>query len=229
MGNSGRLTQAVAYLRASSSVNIGADKDSDQHQRDAITAFAKRARFTIVEEFYDAAVSGADPIEIRRGFAAMLERIESNGVRAVLVEDASRFASDLVTQELGLLILIKHGVRVLTAAGDDLTDSSDPARVMMRQIADAFAQYEKARLIIRLKRARDLKRARTGKKVGGRSSHALRNLALVAEARKLARRLPKGGQRSLREIAVLLEQRGYLNERGVRFSADSVRSILRRR
>jgi DNA invertase Pin-like site-specific DNA recombinase len=223
------LTQAVAYLRASSSVNIGADKDSDQHQRDAITAFAKRARFTIVEEFYDAAVSGADPIEIRRGFAAMLERIESNGVRAVLVEDASRFASDLVTQELGLLILIKHGVRVLTAAGDDLTDSSDPARVMMRQIADAFAQYEKARLIIRLKRARDLKRARTGKKVGGRSSHALRNLALVAEARKLARRLPKGGQRSLREIAVLLEQRGYLNERGVRFSADSVRSILRRR
>lgn len=219
----------MAYLRASSSVNIGADKDSDQHQRDAITAFAKRARFTIVEEFYDAAVSGADPIEIRRGFAAMLERIESNGVRAVLVEDASRFASDLVTQELGLLILIKHGVRVLTAAGDDLTDSSDPARVMMRQIADAFAQYEKARLIIRLKRARDLKRARTGKKVGGRSSHALRNLALVAEARKLARRLPKGGQRSLREIAVLLEQRGYLNERGVRFSADSVRSILRRR
>lgn len=219
----------MAYLRASSSVNIGADKDSDQHQRDAITAFAKRAHFTIVEEFYDAAVSGADPIEIRRGFAAMLERIESNGVRAVLVEDASRFASDLVTQELGLLILIKHGVRVLTAAGDDLTDFSDPARVMMRQIADAFAQYEKARLIIRLKRARDLKRARTGKKVGGRSSHALRNLALVAEARKLARRLPKGGQRSLREIAVLLEQRGYLNERGVRFSADSVRSILRRR
>ena len=229
MGNNGKLTEAVAYLRTSSSANIGADKNGVQRQRDAITAFADRARFTIVEEFYDAAVSGDDPIEVRRGFTALLERIERNGVRAVLVEDASRFGLDLVTQELGLLILMKHGVRVLSAAGDDLTDTRDPSRVMMRQIAGAFAQYEKARLVIRLKRARDLKRARTGKEVGGRRSHAQHNPALVAEARKLARRLPKGGQRSLREIAMLLEQRGYLNERGVRFSADSVRSMLRRR
>jgi hypothetical protein len=50
-------------------------------------------------------------------------------------EDASRFARDLVAQELGVLLLIKRNVRVLTANGDDLTDTSDPSRVMMRQIA----------------------------------------------------------------------------------------------
>jgi hypothetical protein len=49
-----------------------------------------------------------------------------------------------VTQELGILALIKGGVRVLTANGDDLTDSSDPSRKMMRQIAGSFAEYEKA-------------------------------------------------------------------------------------
>ena len=43
-------------------------------------------------EFYDADVSGADPIEIRPGFAALLDRIEGNGVRTVVVEDDSRFA-----------------------------------------------------------------------------------------------------------------------------------------
>jgi Resolvase, N terminal domain len=43
----------------------------------------------------DAAVSGADPIEIRPGFAALLDRIEGNGVRTVIVEDASRFAREL--------------------------------------------------------------------------------------------------------------------------------------
>jgi hypothetical protein len=59
----------------------------------------------------------------RRG---LLDRIESNGVRTVIVEDASRFARELVTQELGILALIKRGVRVLTANGDNLTDSSDP-------------------------------------------------------------------------------------------------------
>jgi DNA invertase Pin-like site-specific DNA recombinase len=62
------------------------------------------------------------------------------GVRTVIVEDASRFARELVTQELGILALIKRGVRVLTN-GDDLTDSSDPSRKMVRQIAASFAEY----------------------------------------------------------------------------------------
>jgi DNA invertase Pin-like site-specific DNA recombinase len=50
---------------------------------------------------YDAAVSGADPIDMRPGFAAMLERIERNGVRTIIVETASRFARDLMVQEVG--------------------------------------------------------------------------------------------------------------------------------
>jgi hypothetical protein len=40
---------------------VGADKDSDRRQRAAIEAFAKRENLEIVEEFYDADVSGADP------------------------------------------------------------------------------------------------------------------------------------------------------------------------
>jgi DNA invertase Pin-like site-specific DNA recombinase len=77
-------------------------------------------------------VDCADPIEVRLGFSALLDCIEGNGVRTVLVEDASRFARDLVAQELGVLLLIKRNVRV-PANGDDLTDSSDPSRVMMRR------------------------------------------------------------------------------------------------
>jgi DNA invertase Pin-like site-specific DNA recombinase len=73
------------------------------------------------------------------GFGELLDRIEGNGVRIVIVEDASRFARDLITQELGILALIKRGVRVLTANGDDLTDDSDPARKMMRQVAIVLA------------------------------------------------------------------------------------------
>ena len=72
-------------------------------------------------------MSGADPIDTRPGFAELLDRIEGNGVRIVIVEDASRFARELMTQELGILALIRRSVRVLTANGDDLTDSTDPA------------------------------------------------------------------------------------------------------
>jgi DNA invertase Pin-like site-specific DNA recombinase len=85
-------------------------------------------------------VSGADPIDTRPGFAALLNRIEGNGVRVVIIEDASRFARDLMTQELGILSLIKLGVRVITATGDDLTDTSDPMKKAMRQIGGAFAE-----------------------------------------------------------------------------------------
>src|SRR5262245_4065147 len=163
-------TPAVAYLRTSSSANVGADRDSQHRQRAAARAFAKRAGFEIAEGdwFYDAAVSGADPIEGCVGFARLLDRIEGNGIRTVIVEDASRFARDLVVQELGIALLAKRGVRLLTASCDDLTDSNDLGRKMMRQVAGAFMEYEKGRLVAKLRGARERKRKETGKKVGGR-------------------------------------------------------------
>src|SRR3954453_3906618 len=131
-------------------------------------------------------------------------------VRTTVVEDASRFARELVTQELGILALIGRGVRVLTASGDDLTSTDDPFKVAMRQIAGAFAQLEKARLVGKLKAARDRKRA-TGVKVEGRKSYGELRPEVVAEARRLRRSRPKGGQRSLRDVAAELAQLGYLN------------------
>lgn len=226
MAIKGKRFEAVAYIRTSSAANVGADKDSDKRQRAAIDGFAKRAGFLIVDEFNDAAVSGADPIETRPGFAALLDRIEANGVRTVIVEDASRFARELVTQELGIIALIKRGVRVLTASGDDLTDSSDPSRKMMRQIAGSFAEYEKARLVSKLKAARERKKAAAGK-CEGRKSWAEINPTLVQEAKRLRRKSPKGGQRSLREISAELAKLGFLNQRGMQFSAASVASMLR--
>src|SRR4051812_8581575 len=122
MRKSAEFPKAIAYLRTSSATNVGSDKDSDKRQREAIASFAKRQGLEIVAEFYDQDVSGADPIESRPGFSALLDRIESNGVRTVIVEDASRFARQLVVQEVGLIALIERGVRVLTSSGDDLTE-----------------------------------------------------------------------------------------------------------
>jgi DNA invertase Pin-like site-specific DNA recombinase len=65
-------------LRTSSAANVGSDKDSDKRQRQAIEAFAKRG-FELVGEFNDAAVSGADHLDARPGFAELLAYIASNG------------------------------------------------------------------------------------------------------------------------------------------------------
>src|SRR5215218_835676 len=83
------LRPAVAYLRTSSASNTG-DKDSGKRQRAAIDAFARSAGFAILDSYYDEAVSGADPVTSRPGFAAMMERIASDGVRVIIVETANR-------------------------------------------------------------------------------------------------------------------------------------------
>lgn len=222
MSSKKNRVEAVAYLRTSSAANVGSDRDSDKRQRAAIEGFARRAGYQVVAEFYDAAVSGADPIETRRGFAALLDRIEGNGVRTVIVEDASRFARELMTQELGILALIQRGVRVLTANGDDLTDSSDPSRKMMRQIAGAFHEYEKARLVAKLKAARMRKRERAGK-CEGRKSYVETNPQMVELAREL-----HGRRLSLREISAELaaHEHKYVTKKGLPFSASAVKSMI---
>ncbi len=227
---------ALAYFRTSSAANVGRDKDSEKRQRHAVLGFADRAGFQIVDEFRDEAVSGKDPIEGRPGFAALLECIVGNGARVVIVEDASRFARHLLTQESGIALLVNLGVRVLTANGDDLTDSYDEFRVAMRQIMGVFSQLEKTRLVKKLKAARDRKRAK-GQKVEGRKTRIERNahdpaavaalIEAVALAKRLRRSSPKTGDRlSYRQISARLEQAGFLNERGQRYNPKSVKAMI---
>ena len=101
------------------------------------------------------------------------------------------------------------------------SDTSDPSRVMMRQIAGAFAQYEKARLVARLKRAREVKG-----KLGGRKPLAETRPEVVELARRL-RHTRSGRQRSLREISAELAARGFVAERtGRPYQAAQVSRML---
>lgn len=213
--------KAVAYLRTSSAANVGSDKDSEKRQKLAIGAYAKRARIDIDADdwFYDPGVSGTDALEQRPGFNRLLDRIESNGVRLVLIEDVTRLARDLLTQELGILSLIKLGVRVVTAAGDDLTSTDDPMKKAMRQIAGAFAELEKARLVAKLRGARERKRA-TGAKVEGRKSYGERDAGLIAAACAL------NDGRSLSQIADGLATQGYKLTSGKTYARAAVRAML---
>ncbi|HEX6014466.1 MAG TPA: recombinase family protein, partial [Geminicoccaceae bacterium] len=109
------LTPAVAYCRTSSAANVGPDKDSLARQRAAVTAYAKAHRLEIVREFRDEAVSGADPIDRRPGFVAMLAYLHAGGggARTILVETASRFARDLAVQLTGHDLLRAPGIELV--------------------------------------------------------------------------------------------------------------------
>jgi hypothetical protein len=71
-----------------------------------------------------------------------------------------------------------------------------------------------------------LRRRREVGKCEGRQSHAERNPELVALAKRLHRRKPKGGRMSLRAISADLAAQGFLNENGRPFAAASIQSML---
>ena len=219
------LTPAVAYLRTSSAANVGHDKDSDKRQRAAIEGFAKRARFTIVDEYYDAAVSGADYIDKRPGFVKMLQRLASNGAKTIIVESPDRFARDLAVQLAGHDMLKSLGIEIIPASAPDFFTEDTPTAVLVRQVLGAISQFEKASVVAKLAAARKRKRERDGRCEGRKPLRETRP-EMVALARKLRRRRPKGGQLSLRGVSKALAAHGFLNERGKPYAAKSVASML---
>jgi DNA invertase Pin-like site-specific DNA recombinase len=220
------IRKAVAYLRTSSRTNVGADKDSDKRQRAAIEAYAKAAGYEIAETFYDAAVSGADPVSERSGFAEMLERLMSNGARTIIVESPDRFARDLMVQLAGHDMLKARGITLVAASAPTHFVEDTPTAILVRQVLGAIAEFEKTTLVAKLAAARKRKRAATGEKVEGRKSHAELRPDVVKLAKVLARKKPKGGRLSLRSISAELAAQGYLNERGRPFNPKSVAAML---
>jgi DNA invertase Pin-like site-specific DNA recombinase len=215
-----KLVRAVAYLRTSSSTNAGPDKDSDKRQRAAIAAFAKAHGYVIVDEFYDAAVSGADPVAQRPGFKAMLDRIAGNGVRCIIVESPDRFARDLTVQLTGHDFLKSLGISLIPATAPDFFTEDTPTAVLVRQVLGAIAQFEKTSLVAKLKAARDRKKAVTGK-CGGRKSYIEARPEVVA----LAKELHAGGM-SFRKISRELAANGHVTGGGKPYVASAIQAML---
>jgi len=213
-------------LRGGASSYVGADEDSDKRQRAAIEAFAKNARFAIIGEFYDAAVSGADPVDQRPGFAEMLQRLASNGAKTIIVESPDRFARDLAVQLAGHDMLKALGIAIIPASAPDFFTENTPTAVLVRQVLGAIAQFEKASIVAKLAAARKRKRQRDGR-CEGRKPLSETRPEVVVLARRLRRRRPKAGQLSLRDISKELAARGFLNELGKPYAAKSVASMLR--
>src|SRR5262245_1965758 len=170
-----RIQRAFAYLRTSSAANVGSDKDSDRRQRDAIMAFAKRAGYELAGEFHDAAVSGADHIEARPGFAEMLKTIAGNGVRTIIVETANRFARDLMVQEVGFAKLRELGIELVAADSPNAFLDDGPTSKLIRQVLGAVAEFDKAMTVAKLRGAGDRKRRDQGKCEGRKSQSTTRS------------------------------------------------------
>jgi DNA invertase Pin-like site-specific DNA recombinase len=177
----------------------------------------------VVKEFYDAAVSGADPIDRRPGFVELLAYVHGNGAKTILVENASRFARDLAVQLAGHDLLKARGIDLIPVDAPEHFTDETPTAVMVRQILGAVSQFEKAGIVQKLRHARERKRAEQGRCEGRKPVPEV----VVREAKRLARRSPKTGEtRSLRQIAAELAALGHAGPSGGPYHAASIKRML---
>jgi DNA invertase Pin-like site-specific DNA recombinase len=241
-----QMKKAVAYLRTSSATNVGQDRDSDKRQLAAIEAFAKANGYKVTEVFYDAAVSGADPVHERAGFARMLAHLAggppspveppapaagdgqasaSPEKKYILVESPDRFARDLTVQLTGHDLLKTQGIDLIPASAPDYFLEDTPTAVLVRQVLGAIAQFEKASLVAKLAAARARKKAAGGRGDGRKPISETHPQATLL-AKQLRRKKPKGGVMSLRAIADELAVAGHVNERGAVFNPRAVLAMI---
>lgn len=220
--------RAIGYLRVSTSEQAGSGFGLNA-QAAAITETAARVGLTLGGTFTDAGLSGGLPIEQRPALLAALDACRRGD--ALIVAKRDRLGRDVLNVAMIERLAERKGARILSAAGEG-TDDDGPTSILMRQIIDAFGQYERALIRARTKAALRAKRAR-GERVGtvpfgyqlaadGRTlkpnAAEQRVLSIVAECRAAGF--------TLRQIADELNRQGYFTRRGSSWRHQYVAGLL---
>jgi len=220
--------KAVSYLRVSGRGQIGGD--GFPRQREAVKRYADSHNLDIVAEYRDEGVRGEKELADRKGLAALMDHIQANGVRIVLVEQANRIARDLMVGEIILADLRKRGVRVLSADGGIDTQQeqnpNDPdaaTRTLIRQLLGAVAQYDKALTVWKLRAARQRIRRQHGRCEGRRPYGCTsQERAILTRMQQLA------SGRTAYGVAQALNAEGLPSRSGKPWAATSVKRIVGR-
>ena len=126
-----------------------------------LSKWADQNGVKVVRWFEERGVSGT--VLERPALSDMMVALMSNGVHLVVVEKLDRIARDQMVQESIIQSLIKNGFELVSAAsGEENLCGSDPGRKLMRTIMGAIAEYDKQMLVLKLRAAKQRKKANPG-------------------------------------------------------------------
>lgn len=215
-----------AYLRVSSKGQVKGH--GFERQEETISEFARGNGFTISAIFRDAFTgTEADRPEFNR----MVAEILGNGVHTILVESLDRLARDVMIQSLLLAKLAQHDITLINCVtGEDVTASmsEDPMRKALIQIQSVFSELEKSRLVSKLRRAREAKKAAAGKCEGRKAYGDKPGEEDVIELMRSLRRKREGKRLSFARVAFELNERQVPTRTGAHWHTTTVRNILSR-
>jgi DNA invertase Pin-like site-specific DNA recombinase len=220
--------RAFGYLRVSTAEQSTSGLGL-QAQSAAVTATAERLGVALGETFTDAGISGGLALEQRPALLAAIEALRKGDTLIVAKRD--RLGRDVLNVAMIERLAARKGARIVSAAGEG-TEDDGPTSVLMRQIIDSFAQYERALIRTRTKAALSAKRAR-GERAGtvpfgfrlGGDGRTLETNPAEQETLEALRAYRAAGL-SLQRVAEELNGRGMRTRSGSRFRREYVYNLL---
>ena len=218
--------KAVYYIRTSSATNL--EGDSEERQKVAIYTYAEKNGYEIVQGAYDQAVKGSDFTGEREGYKSLLEYCLANDVQVILCENASRFARDVIVQELGYRELKKLNLTLIPVDAPDYFSGDSPSLTMIRQILGAVSEFEKSNLVSKLRGARERIKAEKGKCGGRKSLEEHYGSVRFGKLLRKTKKLSDTGL-SLAKITGILAEQGWVQPTTLRpYNKSQVRRLLQR-
>ncbi len=215
------MIEVFAYLRVSGKSQIRGD--GFRRQFIAIRQYCAANGLHIVRIFKERGISGTKELDDRPALSELFNALEEDGIKTVVVEKLDRIARDLMVQETIMSDMQKHGYTLLSTAEPDLC-SQDPSRVLIRQIFGALAQWERAMIVMKLRGARQRKKAR-GERGDGRHAYGEKPGEEVILTRIQA--LSLQGE-TTRSIAQILNQESIPTRMGRAWNGGTIAKILAR-
>ena len=151
------MKRSFAYRRVSSLGQSADDRDGLVRQEVVIREYCRKNKIKIVRWFTDS-ISGKTDLEDRPGLYELMLALHANGIKCVVIERLDRLARSLLVQESVVADFKRHGFEIVSCAEPDML-SDDPTRVLLRQMMGAFAEYERAMIVQKLRGARQRARA----------------------------------------------------------------------
>jgi site-specific DNA recombinase len=219
--------RVVGYVR----VSTDEQALGPEAQRAALAAWCQSHGAELVATFEDLGVSGGLELDKRPALLAALDALRDHRATVLLVAKRDRLARDVLVAAVVSREAAKRGAQVLSADGTGNGDG--PEALLMRNIVNSFAEYERALIRARTRAALAVKRTKQertgvvpfGYRLAADGLHIEPHEAEQAAIGKV-RQLRSGGL-SIRGVAARLNAEG-IPARGARWHPTSVARLLER-
>jgi DNA invertase Pin-like site-specific DNA recombinase len=217
---------AIAYIR----VSTDEQKLGPQAQRDAIESWAIKQDVSVARWRADEGFSGAAELAERPGLQSAINDVQELGAGLLVVAKRDRLARDALMAALLEKDVLEKGARIVSA--DGVGNTEGPEGQLLRGMLDNIAQYERAIIRDRIKRALSVKKNR-GELIGSvpfgfRLVDGKDLEPDLSEQGAIERILSLRNQGlALRSIAQILEKEGHPC-RGRSWHAMTIQRVLKR-